>query len=334
MAGQLVRTADTLKTFLSSEKARTAIAEALPSHMTPERVIMVAAAEVAKTPALASCTLSSVYLSIVRLAQVGLEPGGPLGHAYMVPYGQTATPIIGYRGMIDLARRSGHVSTIEAHCVHEGDHFRHQLGDNPLIEHVPTMTDRGDIIAAYAIARLRDGTTQREVMTRDEIDAIRARSKAGRNGPWVTDFSEMARKTVVRRLFKYLPTSVELANAVAIDDEQYQEARFVDVDRPSSITERFTQPAQPVEIEPELPEDTGELYEWGDQELLDYRERVGVVLGLEEVDDGALVKLVDEWAQANGLRHGVTLDEIENVTAHQKTMLDEALRVAESVERR
>jgi recombination protein RecT len=128
--------------------------------------------------------------------------------------------IIGYRGLIDLARRSGQISRIEAHPAYEKDRFKIQFGLNPILEHEPDLSgDPGPMILVYAVAELRDGTKQVEVMTKKQVDGIRARSKAGKSGPWVTDYDEMAKKTVVRRLCKYLPLSVELVTAFERDDE-------------------------------------------------------------------------------------------------------------------
>ncbi len=142
-----------------------------------------------------------------------------LGHAYLVPYGETATLIVGYKGLIDLARRSGQLSTIFARIVYQRDQFEYAYGLTERLEHIPAnVDDSGDIQAAYAVARLKDGGTQFEVMSKREIDAIRDRSKASKNGPWVTDYAEMAKKTVLRRLCKMLPASVELARAVALDE--------------------------------------------------------------------------------------------------------------------
>lgn len=207
-----------IKAFLESK--RDAIAEVLPRHLTPERVIKVALIAYNKTPKLQQCSKSSLFMAIVQASEVGLEPGGALGHAYLVPYGQQCQLIIGYRGLIDLARRSGQIASIEAHVVRENDKFRCRFGMEPVLEHEPCWKgDPGEIVCVYAVAVLKDGSKQLDVMTKAEVDAIRSRSRSSQNGPWVTDYSEMARKTVVRRLCKYLPLSVEMARAFDIDAE-------------------------------------------------------------------------------------------------------------------
>ena len=200
------------------EKAKPKLAEVLPRHLTPDRLIRIACAATSRNRQLLACTPQSLLLAVMNAAQLGLEAGSPLGSAYLVPYGDTCQLIVGYRGLIELARRSGEISMIEAHIVHENDAFTCRFGMEPVLEHEPCWTgDSGDVLAAYAVAKLTDGSTQVEVMTRTQIDAIKNRSRAGRSGPWVTDYEEMARKTVVRRLCKYLPLSVEMSNALDMD---------------------------------------------------------------------------------------------------------------------
>jgi recombination protein RecT len=205
----------TLKDLLT--RALPSMKHVLPRHLTPERLVKVALAATGRTPKLLECTPASVLECVMQAAQLGLEPGGPLGHAYLVPYGNTCTLIVGYRGLIDLARRSGEIESIEARVVFERDEFRVAYGLNPVLEHVPNlMSDPGQMIMVYGIARLRGGGVQAEVMTRSQVEGIRRRSKSGSrsDSPWATDYDEMARKTVVRRLCKYLPLSVELADVI------------------------------------------------------------------------------------------------------------------------
>jgi recombination protein RecT len=154
---------------------------------------------------------------------LGVEPNGPLGEGYLVPYKNKgryeAQLIIGYRGLINLARRSGMVSEIYAHCVYENDTFEIELGTDPHIKHRPALSDRGDMIGAYAVYSTTEGSKDFEYMSKEEIDRIRASSRAGNNGPWVQWYEEMARKTVIRRLSKRMPMSVEMAQAVEIDNK-------------------------------------------------------------------------------------------------------------------
>jgi recombination protein RecT len=130
--------------------------------------------------------------------------------------------IIGYRGLIDLARRSGQIETIEARCVFEGDEWEQEFGLEPKLRHRPNWDaerTENTLLRVYGIARLRNGETVVEVMPKREIDRIRARSKAAKDGPWVTDYLQMARKTVIIRMSKYLPLSVEVAAALRMEDQ-------------------------------------------------------------------------------------------------------------------
>lgn len=194
------------------------IAHALPSTlgMRPEAVVRAVLTEVRMSEYLAKCSPLSVVRSAIECAQLGLLPNRVTGHAYLVAYKDTCTVIVGYRGLIDLARRSGNISTFDAYAVHERDAFTYRLGDDPKIEHVPYQgsDDPGHLIAVYAVVRLRDGGVQRLVMRTREIDAVRKRSRAASSGPWVSDYEEMAKKTVVRRIWKMLPVSVESLNLI------------------------------------------------------------------------------------------------------------------------
>lgn len=199
------------------------IARALPRHMSVDRMVRIVMTEIRRTPQLLEADPASLFGAVIQAAQLGLEPGVN-GQAHLVPFrnGRTgrieAQFIPGYKGLMDLARRSGKVRTITARVVREGDLFEYALGTDEFIRHVPRSGPDAEVVAAYAVAVLEDGTKQVEVMLREEIDRIRQRSKAASSGPWVTDYEEMARKTVVRRICKYLPASVELATAVALDE--------------------------------------------------------------------------------------------------------------------
>lgn len=201
------------------EKAKPQITSALPRHLSADRMLRISMTSIRRTPKLLSCTPASLLGAIMQAAQLGLEPDGVLGMAYLVPFKDTVQLIIGYKGLIDLARRSGQLSTIYARVVYHKDQFEYSYGLNEELKHIPSgEDDPGEIVAAYAVARLKDGGVQFECMTRREIDAIRKRSRSADDGPWVTDFPEMAKKTVLRRLCKMLPASVELARAVALDE--------------------------------------------------------------------------------------------------------------------
>jgi recombination protein RecT len=209
--------ADNIRTML--EKAKPQIALALPRHLSADRMLRISMTSIRRTPKLLSCSPQSLLGAIMQASQLGLEPDGVLGMAYLVPFKDEVQLIPGYKGLIDLARRSGQLSTIYARVVYAKDQFEYAYGLTERLEHIPSGEEEpGEIVAAYAVAKLKDGAQQFECMTRREIDAIRKRSRAADDGPWVTDFPEMAKKTVLRRLCKMLPASVELARAVALDE--------------------------------------------------------------------------------------------------------------------
>lgn len=205
----------------------------LPQHMKIERFMKVAHAAMTRTPKLLDCTPASVLMALVSCSELGLEPNSPLGHAYLIPYGTECTLVIGYKGLLALMRRSGELASIDNHVVYDGDLFEVHFGDDAKIIHVPNLAGkRGDkVIAAYVIARLKDGSIQREVMTVDEIEKIRMRSRSGNNGPWKTDYAEMCRKTVLRRAAKRMPMSTEVARAIEVEErEEAAHDNAIDVD--------------------------------------------------------------------------------------------------------
>lgn len=212
-------------TMLTGKEFKEQLAIAVPKAMNAERLVRIVLTECRKVPGLRQTTPDSFLGAVLQCAQLGLEPGSALGHCYLLPYWNSKEGvkncqlIIGYRGMIDLARRSGQIVSICAYTVHEKDHFEWRLGLDPDIQHVPSPeADRGKMTYVYAVAKLKGGGVQFEVMSRAEVEKVRKQSKAGSSGPWVTHFDEMAKKTVIRRLFKYLPVSIEAARAVEVDE--------------------------------------------------------------------------------------------------------------------
>lgn len=213
--------ANTIQAYL--QKIKPELDRALPKHMSADRLARVALTTIRLNPLLLECSIESLFGALLQAAQLGLEPG-PLGHAYLVPFRNNKTGrreaqfIIGYKGMIDLARRSDQVVSIAAHIVYENDRFEMEYGLSEKLVHVPTWQNRGKPILAYMLARLKDGAYAIDVMTLEEIEAVRKRSKSPDSGPWFTDWAEMARKTVVRRGAKYLPLAIEIQTAMAQDE--------------------------------------------------------------------------------------------------------------------
>ncbi len=263
----------TMLDIVRSKSFQAQMALALPKSMTAERLTRIVMTECRKVPALMQCNQESFFGAVLQCAQLGLEPGSALGHCYLLPFGNGKSRdgrpncqlIIGYRGMIDLARRSGQIVSINAYCVHEADEFEYELGLHPDIHHRPSpLAERGPVTYVYAVAVLKGGGVQFEVMSRAEIEAVRVQSKAGKSGPWVTHWEEMARKTVVRKLFKYLPVSIEAVRAVEIDEksdrgEAVTETDFIDTEFVDKGPE--LDPVTPVEepAEPETPQPEPEV---------------------------------------------------------------------------
>jgi recombination protein RecT len=221
--GAIVAQKEALKTFRGLlQRMKPQIAMAIPKNLDADRMIRMSMSVVQQNPKLLECTQASVLGAIMTAAQLGLYPDtSVLGHAFFVPYKTKCTFIAGYKGLIDLARRSGHVTSIMAHAVYEGDMFQFEYGLNPILRHKPSgePLEGREITHVFAIARiLNEPIAQFVVMTKEEVDAIRKRSPARDRGPWVTDYEPMAIKTAIRRLAKYLPLSSDLQRAVSLDE--------------------------------------------------------------------------------------------------------------------
>lgn len=234
----------TIMEMMASPLIKQQMALAMPKHMTADRLMRIALTEVRKVPALGKCNVQSFMGAIMQCAQLGIEPGAALGHAYLLPFGNDKASdglancqlIIGYRGMIDLARRSGQIVSLNARSVHANDTFSYAYGLDETLKHVPGTGDRGDLTHVYAVAKLKGGGIQFEVMSKADVLKVKASSKAGNNGPWVSHFDEMAKKTVIRRLFKYLPVSIEMTQAVVLDEKA---DAGIDQDNASALTGEY-----------------------------------------------------------------------------------------------
>lgn len=222
------------------EQMKPQLAAALPAHITPDRMVRVALTAIQNNSKLLECDRNSFYLALLRSAQLGLEPDGILGQAYLIPFAGKVQLIAGYKGLIDLARRSGEVSNIIAKEVCQGDEFTVDYSLEVPFVHKPRLDGaRGEVTHFWAMARFKDGGFHWDYMTRDEVIAIRDRSQGWKmslkfakrdasnnlievNSPWFTDFLEMGKKTVIRRIAKYLPMSVQRAAKM---DELYDSGK-------------------------------------------------------------------------------------------------------------
>ena len=221
----------TIRQHLESPTFAQAVAKALPKHLTPERFIRVAVTAITRTPKLAQCDQASFFSSLLTLSQFGLEPDGRRAH--LIPFenrkrGVTECQlIIDWKGLVELAMRSGTVANLHADVVRKGDIFEYSAGK--VAKHVPHFLRldaakpeiAGDIYAVYAMAEFKDGSSKAEVLSISEVDAVRNRSRASQSGPWVSDYAEMAKKTAFRRLSKWLPLSPEFRDVLDKDDESY-----------------------------------------------------------------------------------------------------------------
>ena len=201
------------------------IKKALPSVMTPDRFTRIVLSALSTNPKLQQTTPQSFLGAMMTAAQLGVEPNTPLGQAYLIPFWNGKKSKLecqfqlGYKGLIDLAYRSGEVSVIQAHVVYANDEFRYSFGLEPELKHVPAMTDRGDPTHVYAVFRTKDGGYGFEVMSMDDVRKHAKRfSQAYENGPWQTNFEEMAKKTVLKKVLKYAPLKSDFVRAVSQDE--------------------------------------------------------------------------------------------------------------------
>lgn len=247
------------------QKAQKSISAVAASHMRPERLLKVALAATQRNTQLLECSSQSLVRAVVGCAELGLEPNA-LGHAYLVPFRNNGRLevqlIIGYRGLIELAYRSGRIQSVDVQSVFEGDRFMRKCGLDPVLDHEPCgEDDPAKLTGVYAIVRFKDGGMVYEYMTRKQVERIRSRSRAKDKGPWVTDYEEMCKKTVLRRVLKRCPMSIEMAKAEAISmgeasdasgfeflDLDSQEAEVVDVDPNHTTKELARQMGDPEQL--------------------------------------------------------------------------------------
>ena len=227
----LTRSPRDIDALIRSDQFKNAVAKALPKHRTADRFVRVALTAMMRTPELRKCSQESLFKALLDLSMYGLEPDGRRAH--LIPFKRNwkdaegkwhneieVQLILDYKGIAELVRRSGDVSYIHADVVYERDEFDYALGSGAFLKHKPNMEDRGEKVSGfYSFVRLKDGSEDFIVMSKSDVDKIRKRSKAADNGPWVTDYDEMGKKTVFRRHSKWLPLSPEVRDAVEADDD-------------------------------------------------------------------------------------------------------------------
>lgn len=214
------------------------------SPVKPQKLMASVLVEVDKQPKLRECSIKSVIGSAVEIARMGLEIGGSLGDAWIIPYGKTAQPQVGYKGYINLVLRSGFVRSVDAQAVYENDEFDYGLGSEPFVEFKPCLKgSRGEILCFFAVATMADGVKRIEIMTLEQVIEIRDKYSQGyRNAvkyakpgeqpdsPWAKNFAEMGRKTVIRRITKQLPKSAALIRADELE-EAFNAGEPIDVEQ-------------------------------------------------------------------------------------------------------
>lgn len=235
MANELAK----IEQIVGSKEMQRQFRLALPKHFSAERFARIAITAITKTPKLLQCTKESLISCLLDLSQLGLEPDNRKAH--LIPYGDKCTLIVDYKGLVELARRSKEISNIHADVVCANDLFEYSFGSSGALTHKPALKDRGDVIAAYSFVLLKDGSSSYEVMNKEEIELIHRRSKAADDGPWKTDWKEMAKKTVFRRHTKWLPVS----------SETFQKLNEKDYDVPIDIETQPPVIEQPQEIQPQ-----------------------------------------------------------------------------------
>lgn len=250
------------------------IAKALPSVMTPERFTRITLSALSANPQLAQTTQNSFLGAMMTAAQLGMEPNTPLGQAYLIPFRNKGILEcqfqLGYKGLIDLAYRSGEVTTIQAQVVYENDEFEYALGLEPQLKHIPAMSNRGEPISFYAVFKTKDGGFGFEVMSVEDVKLHAQKYSKSFNSaysPWKTNFEEMAKKTVLKKVLKYAPMKTDFARGLSADetikhgvsDDMFSvpdETDYIDVDNVAAEIEN-----NETEIAEQLPFDseTGEV---------------------------------------------------------------------------
>lgn len=197
------------------------IQRALPKHMNADRISRIAMTVLRTNEKLRKCNPMSFMGALMQSAQLGLEPNTGLGQAYLIPYGNEVQFQVSYKGLIELAHRSGEYTAIYAHEVYENDEFSYSYGLEKNLKHVPADIPEGDPIGYYAVYKLSNGGYDFTYWSRAKIDKHALEfSKAVQKGwtsPWKTNYDAMAKKTVLKDVLKFAPKSIELQKAVSAD---------------------------------------------------------------------------------------------------------------------
>ena len=214
------------------------IQKVLPSVISPQQFLRLTLNAIQSTPHLMECTMPSFYGAVMQCAQLGLKPNVN-GEAYLIPFKNNKKGgvyecqfIVGYKGLMLLARRSGEVANIDAQTVYENDEFELSYGFDPMLVHKPYLKgDRGKPVGFYATVMLKDGGKSAHYMTVEDAQKYGKRySKAYNNSPWMTDFEAMAKKSCLRQVLKYAPMSTDVDGAIRTDEKvlKFEENKELD----------------------------------------------------------------------------------------------------------
>jgi recombination protein RecT len=243
---------------------------ALPKHLSVDRMIAMASIVIVKNPAIAKCSSASLIGAVMQASILGFRPVESLGQCYFVPYGTNVQFQIGYKGYIDLARRSGQIMDIYAEPVYKNDKFKYTLGLERNIIHEPTDGDRGAMTHVYAVVRYKDGGYNFVVLTKADVEKLRMRSpmqKSTPSGAWATDYEEMAKAKAVKRLAKYMPMSDEFVTAVESDEAVVTE-NSLSKDRSGLKLEELETIPYAEEVSANVDTQTGEIKEEKKQKVV------------------------------------------------------------------
>ena len=265
---------DTVRDFLNNRRA--VMAQALPDHLSIDRMLRVAMTAITKRPKLLDCDQTSLFLAIMNSIETGLELDTPTQEAHLIPYYNNKREVmeaqfqIGYRGLEKLARNSNQISSIEVVIVYENEKFECTRGLNPVLVHEPKWDgNRGEARLLYCIVRYKDATLLPyvEIMTVEEINKIKATSKAKNSGPWVDHWGEMAKKTISKRAMKHQPMSTSMARAIELDNKASMGESQLEVADPELLSELSKVPTESEVKDDDLgPAEVGDVKEHTDVE--------------------------------------------------------------------
>lgn len=260
----IVKQAQSFPQMLEAYKGE--IEKALPRHMSGDRMVRVALTAFRQNSDLAKCDPKSIFAAIIISSQLGLEIG-VLGHAYLVPYKTECTLIPGWRGLVDLVSRAGKAS-VWTGAVYEGDEFSYRLGDSPYLDHVPSGGDESydKLTHVYAIGRVKGSDWPIvEVWSKDKVVKHRSRfNKVGDRHYSYKHFEAYARKVALMQVLKYVPLSVEVAQAYELDQAAEQGTQKLTIEG-ATIDGNFTQAPEPTPFDEKF-----ELLCWNAEERAEF----------------------------------------------------------------